>query len=337
MTIRARAPLRISFGGGGTDVSPYCDERGGAVLSASIDRYAYATLDAGGPDLRISSLDYDSSVACSVDEEFVYDGQLDLAKTVLDHFRREHGLSDGLEVLLHNDAPPGSGLGSSSAVTVALIAALAQHLRLPLDDYQIAEKAYQIERIEAGIGGGHQDQYATAFGGFNFIEFADGHAVVNALRLRPETLYELEYSLLFAHVGGTRFSAHIIDRQVENYRSGNAPAIAAMDRLKALAYEMKNALVLGRVPALGELLHEAWEAKKQMADGISTAQIDELYTEARKAGALGGKIPGAGGGGFMFFICKPGSRFAVQAVLQAGGAQIANFKFTHEGVRSWTV
>jgi D-glycero-alpha-D-manno-heptose-7-phosphate kinase len=124
---------------------------------------------------------------------------------------------------------------------------------------------------------------------------------------------------------------------VDNYRSGNAPAIAAMDRLKALAFEMKNALVLGRVPALGELLHEAWEAKKQMATGISTPQIDELYDEARKAGALGGKIPGAGGGGFMFFICKPGSRFAVQAALQKGGAQIANFKFTHEGVRSWTV
>lgn len=335
--VRSRAPLRISFAGGGTDVSPYCDERGGAVLSASIDRYAYATLKPGDTKFQVSSLDYDCSVACPVEDEFVYDGQLDLAKNALDYFRQEHGLSHGLEAFLHNDAPPGSGLGSSSAITVAMIASLTNYLGLALDSYQMAETAYHVERVLAGISGGRQDQYAATFGGFNLIEFADGHVIVNALRVRPETLYELEYNLVFAHLGGSRFSAHIIDKQVANYSMGNAAAISAMDDLKALAYEMKDALLLGRVSDIGELLHHAWESKKRMADGISTPRIDEIYDEARRAGALGGKISGAGGGGYIFFVCRAGARFAVQDSLRRLGIEMSRFGFTHEGVQCWRV
>src|ERR1043166_6042264 len=171
MVIRARAPLRISFCGGGTDVPPSCGERGGVVLSATINRYATATALAGGQTVTVRSIDYDQSVTYGLDDPFVYDGQLDLAKGVIDHFRREGKLAEGLEVTLHNDAPPGSGLGSSSAITVALVSAIAEVLRLPIDDYQIADLAYRIERLEVGIKGGKQDQYATTFGGFNLIEF----------------------------------------------------------------------------------------------------------------------------------------------------------------------
>jgi D-glycero-alpha-D-manno-heptose-7-phosphate kinase len=335
--IRARAPLRISFCGGGTDVPPYCDERGGVVLSATIDRYATATVVPGGESFSVRSIDYDQSVVYGVDDPFVYDGQLDLAKGVIDHFRREHGLADGLEVTLHNDAPPGSGLGSSSAITVALASALVETLRLPFDDYQVADLAYRIERIEVGIKGGKQDQYATTFGGFNLIEFHPGGTVlVVPLRLRPETLWELEHRLVFAYVGGGHFGDHIIQAQVKNYESKRTESVHAMDRLKVLTQDMKRALLMGDLGEFGELLHLAWESKRQMAKGITSPKIDELYDRARAAGALGGKVSGAGGGGFMFFLCDPLRRYAVQDALRKAGGQLVNLSFVEPGVRTWT-
>lgn len=340
MTTRARAPLRISFGGGGSDVSPYCDERGGAVLSATINRWAYATLVPGGSVIKVESLDYDQSVSYPLDEAFVYDGQLDLVKAVIDYFRREHTLSEGVHVRLHNDAPPGSGLGSSSAIVVAMIGALSSHLKLTLDPYAVSELAYTIERDRAGIKGGRQDQYATAFGGFNFIEFDRGDTIVNPLRLRSETLYELEYALVFAFVGGQHFSGHIIERQIDAFAqrdtdAGASDAVAAMDEMKEIAYEMKRALLLGHLPAFGRLLDRGWEAKKRMAQGITNQRIDEVYASAKEAGAWGGKVSGAGGGGFMFFLTDPARRFAVQDALRRVGAEVVNFSFVQEGMRAW--
>ena len=337
MILRARAPLRISFGGGGTDVPPYCDEQGGAVLCATINRYACASVAPGGTRFEIRSLDYDASISYGIDDSFVYDGQLDLAKAVLEHFRTLNGFSEGLEIYLHNDAPPGSGLGSSSAITVALVRVLAEYLRLPMDCYQIAELAYRIERLDVGIRGGKQDQYACTFGGFNFIEFYSGATVVNPLRLRPETLCELEYSLVFAYVGGQRFSAHILEKQVENYRRRAEGVLAAMEELKRIAFDMKRVLLLGRLREFGELLDAAWTNKKRLAEGISNERIEELYEEARRAGALGGKVSGAGGGGFMFFFCEPRRRFAVQERLRELGAQLVQFSFIEDGVRAWAL
>ena len=335
--IRSRAPLRISFAGGGTDVPPYCDDRGGAILSATINRYAYATIIPGGERFEVESLDYDASISYGIDDAFVYDGQLDLAKGTLDHFRKAYKLSGGLSIALHNDAPPGSGLGSSSAITVALVRALSEQVRRPLDDYELADLAYRIERLEVGIKGGKQDHYAAAFGGFNFMEFVDGGAVVTPLRLKSQTLYELEYSMVFAYVGGQHFSGHLIERQMENYKSKKVDSVGAMDTLKALAFDMKRALLLGRMGDFGEILNAGWEAKKKMADGITNPRIDEIYAQARKAGALGGKITGAGGGGFMFFMCEPGRLFSVQKALRSLDAQIVNFSFVEEGVKSWTL
>jgi D-glycero-alpha-D-manno-heptose-7-phosphate kinase len=338
MLIRARAPLRISFCGGGTDVPPYCDERGGVVLSATINRYATATVVPGGQSFTVRSIDYDQSTTYGLDDPFVYDGQLDLAKGVIDHFRRQQKLADGLEVTLHNDAPPGSGLGSSSAITVALVSALAELLRLPIDDYQVADLAYRIERIEVGIKGGKQDQYATTFGGFNLIEFHPGGTVlVIPLRLRPETLWELEHSLVFVYVGGGHFSDQIIANQVRNYETRRTESVHAMDRLKVLTQDMKRALLVGDLREFGELLHLAWESKRQMARGITSPQIDDLYDAALQGGALGGKMNGAGGGGFMMFVCDPLRRYAVQEALRKGGGQLVNLTFVEPGVRTWTL
>jgi D-glycero-alpha-D-manno-heptose-7-phosphate kinase len=335
---RARAPLRISFCGGGTDVSPYCDERGGAVLSATINRYAAATIVPGGDRFHVRSLDYDATIDFGIDDAVVFDGQLDLAKGVIRHFRHATRIDGGFELVMHNDAPPGSGLGSSSAITVALVRALAEHLRYPLDSYQIARLAWQIERVDVGVKGGKQDQYAAAFGGFNFIEFhPDGTTVVNALRLSPEVVFELEYSLVLVYTGGVRFSQQIIERQVQNYVAGAAGSVRAMDRLKDLTGLMKRALLLGNLREFGALLDSAWQSKKQMADGIATGHIDELYAEARRAGALGGKVSGAGGGGFMFFLCDPNCRFKVQDAVRRLGGQLIPFSFVEAGVQSWTI
>jgi D-glycero-alpha-D-manno-heptose-7-phosphate kinase len=336
MTVRSRSPLRVSFGGGGTDVSPYLDERGGAVLSATIDRYAYATVEPGDDLITVESLDYDVSIAYALDEEFVYDGQLDLAKAVIAHFRAEHGLR-GVSIRLHNDAPPGSGLGSSSAICVALSGALAEHLGLQLGPHELAELAYRIERVDAGIRGGKQDQYATAFGGMNFIEFDADETRVEPLELAPSTMYELQYALVFAYVGGQHFSSHIIERQIGNFERREGSAVEAMDRIKELAYEMRAALDDGDVAGFGALLHEGWQAKKLMADGITNPRIDAVYEAARAAGALGGKVSGAGGGGFMFFVTDPARRFAVQDALREQGAELVNFTFVEEGMRAWNV
>lgn len=337
MIIRARAPLRISFAGGGTDVPPYCDEREGAVLAATINRYACTTLIPGRDKVNLKSLDYDVSVTYDLADPFVFDGQLDLAKGVLRHFRQENGLFNGLEVYLHNDAPPGSGLGSSSAITVSLITAFKEYFRESFDPYEVADLAYRIERVDVGIVGGKQDQYMASFGGFNFIEFTRDVTAVNPLRIRPETLCELEYSLLFAYVGGQHFSAHIIEKQVQNYRNGVAESVAALDAQKQAAYDMKNALLTGRLGDFGELLDWAWACKKKMAEGITNPRIDEIYEEAKRAGALGGKISGAGGGGFMFFFCDPRCRFAVQEALKRLGAQLVQFSFVKDGAQAWVV
>jgi D-glycero-alpha-D-manno-heptose-7-phosphate kinase len=319
-------------------VPPYCDERGGVVLSATINRYATATVVPGGNSFTVRSIDYDQSVSYGVDDPFVYDGQLDLAKGVIDHFRREEKLAEGFEVTLHNDAPPGSGLGSSSAITVALVSALAEMLRLPIDDYQVADLAYRIERLEVGIKGGKQDQYATVFGGFNLIEFHPGGTVlVVPLRLRPETVWEFEHSLIFAYVGGGHFSDQIIENQVRNYQTRRTDSIHAMDRLKVLTQDMKRALLVGDLREFGELLHLAWESKRQMAKGITNPAIDELYEGAIRAGALGGKMSGAGGGGFMLFVCDPMRRYAVQEALQKAAGQLVNLTFVEPGVRTWTL
>jgi D-glycero-alpha-D-manno-heptose-7-phosphate kinase len=308
------------------------------VLSATINRYATATVVPGGKSFKVRSIDYDQSVSYGVDDPFVYDGQLDLAKGVIDYFRRQEKLTEGFEVTLHNDAPPGSGLGSSSAVTVALVSAIAELLRLPIDDYQVADLAYRIERLEVGIKGGKQDQYASTFGGFNLIEFHPGGGVlVIPLRLRPETLWELEHSLVFAYVGGGHFSDQIIENQVRNYENRRTESIHAMDRLKVLTQDMKRALLVGNLREFGELLHLAWESKRQMAEGISSAKINELYDGAIEAGALGGKMSGAGGGGFMLFVCNPLHRYAVQEALRKAESQLVSLSFVEPGVRTWTV
>ncbi len=334
--VRARAPLRISFGGGGTDVDPYATERGGLILNATINRFAYVTLvpnDSGVITLR--SLDYDDEVSYGIDDEIPpFDYQMDLAKGVI----RRLGVDQqrqGFTLFTHTDCPPGSGLGASSTMVVALIGAFDHWLRLGLNPYETARLAVTIERTDLGIKGGRQDPYAASFGGFNFMEFAGDDVLVNPLRIPDQWIAELEYATVLAYTGQSRFSSDIIADQIKNYTDAEADAIAAMDATKALALEMKRALFRGEMTRFGSLLDEAWAVKKRMSARISSPEIDALYDAARAAGALGGKITGAGGGGFMFFFTDFDRRHHVIEALRSAGAEVVHTGFWHGGVQAW--
>jgi D-glycero-alpha-D-manno-heptose-7-phosphate kinase len=335
---RSKAPLRISFAGGGTDVSPYADERGGLVLNATVDKYAYASLRVtDDQQITIKSLDYHTIAKFDLDQPLVYNGQLDLVKAAIRRLNgpTQQGAKSGFELYLHTDAPPGSGLGSSSAVVVTIIGAFKQWLRLPLTDYEIASLAYQIERIDLGIKGGCQDQYAAAFGGFNLMEFYGDRVVVNPLRISNDILNELHYSLMLFYTGGTRLSANIIEDQTQGFVKRQEEVVAAMDQIKQLASQTKNALLQGRLEDFGDLLHQSWVNKKKMATRISNPRIDEIYVEARRLGALGGKISGAGGGGYMFLYCPFETQSAIAERLEALGARRVDFSFEKNGLQTW--
>jgi D-glycero-alpha-D-manno-heptose-7-phosphate kinase len=337
MIVRSRAPLRISFGGGGTDVEPYLSEQGGMVLSATIDRYAYGSLSFPS-DHRITavSLDFDMIAKYNLDDPLVFDGRLDLVKAVVRRMNQRDGC-EGLDFLLHSDAPPGSGLGSSSTLVVVLIGLFKHWLHLPLTSYDVADLAYQIERQDLGLEGGKQDQYAATFGGFNFIEFSRDATVVNPLRIPWDTVNELQYNLLLCYTGRTRLSARIIETQVESYVRRQEDVVRAMNDLKRIAVDLKNSLLQSRLRDVGGLLHDAWVAKRQMATQISDAHIDELYETARAHGAIGGKISGAGGGGYMFFYCDSGRKHVVSNELERLGAKVSPFNFNFDGLQTWEV
>lgn len=333
--VRSRAPLRVSFCGGGTDVPPYPAEHGGAVLSATINWYAYGTLDRiEGNAIEVESVDYGLSARYRQDDNLVFDGKLDLVKSVLRRLCHDRA---GLRLYLHGDVPPGSGLGSSSALVVALVGLFNRTEHLGLDDYAVARLAYQIERVDLGIIGGMQDQYAAAFGGFNFMEFSGDGAVVNRLRIDAEVVNELEYSLLLCYTGQTRMSGHIVERQISSYVAGQTDTTAALHTMKALTLDLKRALLQNRLMDFGGLLHEAWEQKKRLDPGISTSHIDELYAAARACGALGGKVLGAGGGGYLLVYCPFDKKRAIATELERHGGKVYPIGFSPVGVQSWAV
>lgn len=330
--IRCKAPLRISFAGGGTDVSPYCDERGGAVLNSTIDQFAYCTISPRSDEqVTIRSLDYETIQKWKTGNTLTYDGNLDLIKAVVNHFN----VKQGFDMFLHCGAPPGSCLGSSSAVIVSIIGAMADWLNVSLSQYEIAELAYILEREELKLPGGKQDQYAAVFGGFNFMEFDRDRTLVTPLRIKSDILNELNYVMLLANTGKTRDSGNIIKAQTQGYVEGNSKTSEALDNAKRLAEEMKNALLKGEIRYMGELLNEAWTYKKNYTNNISNDYLDKIYNTAMSTGAVGGKISGAGGGGFMFFICEYDKKRDVARELTSLGANIVGYNFEKNGFQTW--
>lgn len=326
-TVHARAPLRISFAGGGTDVPPYPAEHGGAVLSATIDWAAYASITTSTePGVRVASPDLDTAGAVS--------GRQELAKVVLRDDR--FAVTTGADVTMTCDAPPGSGLGSSSSLIVAMAAALDEISGRPRTPYELADDAVRLEREDLGVPGGLQDQYAAVFGGFNYIEFDRDGVLVNPLRLRRETLAELHGSLLLVPAPVTsRRSSGILHRQIAQTSAGEDATIRRLDRLKELASTMKTRLLQGDVGGIGEVLHEGWQTKRELTDGITTAGIDDLYDEARRLGCLGGKLLGAGGGGYVLLLVPFADRGRFARALADRGSAPVSFSFTEAGVLAW--
>jgi D-glycero-alpha-D-manno-heptose-7-phosphate kinase len=342
MIVRARAPLRLGLAGGGTDVSPYCDLYGGLVLNATIDKYAYTVIEPrpAGDRVRFVAADREESWEGEADAPLAFDGTLDLHKGVYNRIVREFNASRPLALTMttHIDAPPGSGLGSSSTLVVSMVKAFVEWLNLPLGEYDIARLAYEIERIEVGLAGGRQDQYAATFGGFNFMEFHPGErVVVNPLRIKNWIMSELEASLILYFCGVSRDSARIIDEQAANVKRHDAAVIEATHALKDEAIAMKENLLKGDFEGLVQSIQAGWEAKKRMAKSISNPQIEQTYELAMKAGMRAGKISGAGGGGFMMLLVDPVRRMDVIRALRQAPGRIYTCHFTKHGTEGWKI
>lgn len=339
MIVRARAPLRLGFAGGGTDVSPFCDQYGGYVMNAAIDKFAYATIDrcqAGA--FEFHSLDADARETTTFDRVVAEPGPLQLMKGVLVSLACEFPeiAESGIRIRSYSDAPPGSGLGSSSTMVVALVTAFSEYFGLPYGEYEVAKIAHDIERKDLALSGGRQDQYAAAFGGFNFMEFYENdRVIVNPLRIKDWVRAELEASLVLYFTGVSRSSATIIDEQSRNVVDGKKQAVDAMLRLKDEAVQMKEALLRGDIFRFGAIMKSSWLLKKQMAGSITNPAIDAVEKVAEDNGAIAAKVSGAGGGGFMMFVCDPSDRIRLSNALKAQGGTLLDFHFNSSGAVAW--
>lgn len=334
MIVKAKAPLRISFAGGATDVPPYPERYGGTVISTTINKYAYIILiPRKDKEIHVKSYDYDISMIIRNKNELEYDGNLDLIKATIKTLNIEER---GVDLTIYCDAPPGSGLGASSAVVVALIGAFKEWTNMPLTSYEIADLAYRIERIELGIAGGLQDQYAATFGGLNFIEFLKDSVIVSPLRIKTEVLNELMSNLLLVNTKKTRLSANILERQQEAYKREEREVMESLHYIKDLATQMKNALLLGNLNGFGNLLHQEWVNKQKLDKMIGNEYINSIYEEALKNGALGGKLIGAGGGGHFLLYCD--SKMKALIAKEIGKkCDIVPFDIETNGLQSWKI
>ena len=331
--------MRLGLAGGGTDVSPYSDLYGGAILNATISMYAYTTIeptDDGkvefmAPDKGLREV-YDNAMEVDTDGYFI------LHKGVYNRVVRQFTHKPlSMRISSFVDAPAGSGLGTSSTLVVSILGAYVEWMKLPLGEYDIARLAYEIERVDLGLAGGKQDQYAATFGGFNYMEFNGDNVIVNPLRVRQQYIDELNHNLLLYYTDTSHVSADIIKEQQQNVKAKNSNSIESMHKLKEQAVQMKEVLLKGDIDRIGEILDFGWQHKKQMAKSISNPRIDAIYEAARQGGATGGKISGAGGGGFMFFYCPALSRHSVADTLKQFGGTIRRYEFTTEGLKTWTM
>ena len=340
MIIRSKAPLRLGLAGGGSDVAPYCDIYGGLVLNATINLYAYCTIEETTDNkITINSYDADIHQAYPLSDHLEIDGDASLIKGVYNRVMKDFDLqTQSLCITTYNDAPAGSGLGTSSTMVVCILKAFVEWKGLPLGDYEIAKLAYEIERKDLNLSGGKQDQYAASFGGFNYIEFLkDDIAIVNPLKVKRWIIDELEASMLLYFTGRSRSSAAIIDEQKKNTEHGKSDAVEAMHKIKQSAIDTKLALLKGDINAFADILREAWENKKKMATHITNPTIQEAMDAAMAAGAKAGKVSGAGGGGFIMFIVEPTRKKEVELALSKLDGFVMPFNFSDGGAHGWKI
>ncbi len=340
MIIRSKAPLRLGLAGGGSDVSPYSDIYGGLILNATINLYAYCTIEETNDGIiSINSYDSDCHKTYSSALQLAIDGEASLIKGVYNRVVKDFNLPPlSFKITTYNDAPAGSGLGTSSTMVVCILKAFIEWKSLPLGDYEIAKLAYEIERKDLQLSGGKQDQFAAAFGGFNYIEFLkDDVVIVNPLKIKRWIIDELEASMLLYFTGRSRSSAAIIDEQQKNTQEKNSQAIDAMHRIKQSAIDTKLALLKGDIDAFANILRDAWENKKKMAKDITNPVIQEAMDIAIQAGAKAGKVSGAGGGGFIMFVVEPTRKKEVEEALKKLDGFVMPFNFSDGGAHGWKI
>jgi D-glycero-alpha-D-manno-heptose-7-phosphate kinase len=340
MIVRSRAPLRLGLAGGGSDLPAYYEEHSGAILNATVDIYAYCTIESIESKVIFEASDLDiidkHDLSAKLDNS-----QLKLHQGIYNRIVKDFNNGEALAIAVKTycDAPVGSGLGSSSTLTVAIIKAYAEYLKLPLGEYDIAKLAWSVEREDLGLSGGKQDQYAATFGGLNYIEFSqDDNVIVNPLRLRTHFISEFESSLVLYFTGKSRESAKIIDEQTKNIKSNTNNSLEAIHQIKNLALLMKESLLKSDIKLFAKLMEESWFLKRTSAQNISNEHIDKIYTLAKENGALGGKVSGAGGGGFMMFIVEPTRRMDLINTLTGINSEdgfVLNCHLTQEGGTSW--
>lgn len=329
--IRSRAPLRIDLAGGWTDVPAYAARYGGAVVNIAITLYAHALIRRGGRGIRLRALDLGTAISASKLEDLRADGELALVKAMA----RTLAPEGPMEIMTRCDAPPGSGLGGSGALGVALVAALdalREQRRMPAE---VAGAAFDIETGEAGIEGGSQDQYAAALGGFQYLSYGDPRVSSTRLSVPAGCLRELEQSLVLCYTGASRFSAATHRKVWSAFDRGDAGVRSALDGLRTCAYDMRAALDRGDPSRIGEILSENWRLQQRLADDMQTPVMAKLEAAAESAGADGWKACGAGAGGCLVFLAKPGREFELATALEAAGGTVLRFAFDHGGVVTW--
>jgi D-glycero-alpha-D-manno-heptose-7-phosphate kinase len=341
MIVRSRAPLRLGLAGGGTDVSPFCDQHGGAVLNATIDMHAYTIIEPlDNGKVVFAAADIGQEWEAPADSEIPITDPLILHRAVYRRVMRQFNGGRPLpcRITTYCDAPPGSGLGTSSTVVVSLLKGFVEWLSLPLGEYDIAHLAFEIERVDAALNGGRQDQYAATFGGVNFMEFYEkDRVIVNPLRVKNWILSELESSIVLFDSGVSRSSAAIIDEQTKNVSSGKSQSVEAMHELKVDAIGMKECLLKGNIMGLGEFMRRSWEAKKKLAASVTNSHIEQVYNAGVGAGAYAGKVSGAGGGGFIMFLVDPKRRVEVVRTLDKEEGRVMTCHFTKTGTEGWKI
>jgi len=335
MIVRSKAPFRVSFGGGGTDMAPYCIEYGGCVISTAIDRHVYVTIEPrDDKKIRIFSLNYNQELVFNIGDKD-YSTDFEIFKGIVNVLE----INDGFNITTYSELPAGSGMGGSSSLSVALIGAFNVYYNFGLSEHDIAQKAYDIERIELEQKGGYQDQFAAAYGGFNFIEFTN-FVKVNPIKKTDEIINELQYRLILCYVGGSHFSSDIQDEVLKGYEIEKKSYMEAMQGLKDVAHSMRNIVEsndIGRLNEFGELLHKGWLAKKSLSSKISNKEIENFYLTSRKFGVLGGKLLGAGGGGHLLLFSEPNKKHRVIQELEKIGGKIVNFHFNPKGLEVWEI
>ena len=335
MIVRSKAPFRVSFGGGGTDMAPYCIEYGGCVISTAIDRHVYVTIEPrDDKKIRIFSLNYNQELVFNIGDKD-YSTDFEIFKGIVNVLE----INDGFNITTYSELPAGSGMGGSSSLSVALIGAFNVYYNFGLSEHDIAQKAYDIERIELEQKGGYQDQFAAAYGGFNFIEFTN-FVKVTPIKKTDEIINELQYRLILCYVGGSHFSSDIQDEVLKGYEIEKKSYMEAMQGLKDVAHSMRNIVEsndIGRLNEFGELLHKGWLTKKSLSSKISNKDIENFYLTSRKFGVLGGKLLGAGGGGHLLLFSEPNKKHRVIQELEKIGGKIVNFHFNPKGLEVWEI